>query len=412
MALRLRRGTNAERTTITFAEGELIYVTDHVAQSVAPLWVGDGVTLGGRTADTHIAGTIGALQDVDITGITNDQVLKWVAANSRFEPVDISQLNQGATQLNDLTDVDLVSVAPDEFGPNVLKYNGTQFVPSQLTLDDMLGVFYVDQPKRGDFLIHDGSNFVPIPIEQQNWKINIVGDDSTIIIDTDTNTVTGNFFGDLVGTTTGIHSGNVDGDVNGSVFGDDSSLLVDGVNSVLTGNVRTDRFIISNPNQPGDGLNGGVGEVNIDVASNDNRSLLNLRRKTTDDLTGNTDAIYGTVTFGRDDANGLRTTAIMFGRENSIYFGVAPDGVFNAANKFFVWRDYKLGIGLTTPTEALDVNGSAKMSGFVQFGSLTSTERNALTAANGMVIYNTTNNKFEGYQNGGWINLDDGLAAS
>ena len=142
MALRLRRGTNAERTTVTFAEGELIYVTDHVAESVAPLWVGDGVTLGGRTADTHIAGTIGALQDVDITGITNDQVLKWVAANERFEPVDISQLNQGATQLDDLTDVDLVSVAPNAFSANVLKYNGTQFVPSQLALDDMLGVFY------------------------------------------------------------------------------------------------------------------------------------------------------------------------------------------------------------------------------------------------------------------------------
>jgi hypothetical protein len=409
MALRLRRGTNAERTTITFAEGELIYVTDHVAESVAPLWVGDGVTLGGRTADTHIAGTIGALQDVDITGITNDQVLKWVAANSRFEPVDISQLNQGATQLDDLTDVDLVSVAPNAFSANVLKYNGTQFVPSQLALDDMLGVFYVDQPKKGDFLIHDGYNFIPSPIEQQNWKINIVGDDSTIIINTDTNNVTGNFFGDLVGDTTGIHSGTVNGDVNGSVFGDDSSLLVDGVNNVFTGDIRSARLTVSKPEQPGDGLNGGIGEVNIDVFSNDNRSLLNLRRRTTDDLTGNTDVIYGTVTFGRDDVNGLKTTGIIFGRENSIYFGVAPDGAFNAADKFFVWRDYKLGIGLTTPAEAL---GNAKVSGFVQFGSLTSTERNDLTAANGMVIYNTTNNKFEGYQNGGWINLDDGLPAS
>jgi hypothetical protein len=28
-----------------------------------------------------------------------------------------------------------------------------------------------------------------------------------------------------------------------------------------------------------------------------------------------------------------------------------------------------------------------------------------------MVIYNTTNNRFEGRQNGAWINLDDGTAA-
>jgi len=43
--------------------------------------------------------------------------------------------------------------------------------------------------------------------------------------------------------------------------------------------------------------------------------------------------------------------------------------------------------------------------GYAQFGSLTTTQRNALTAANGMVIYNTTDNKFQGYENGAWVNL-------
>jgi hypothetical protein len=54
---------------------------------------------------------------------------------------------------------------------------------------------------------------------------------------------------------------------------------------------------------------------------------------------------------------------------------------------------------------------SVKSTGFVQFGSLTTAERDSLTAVNGMVIYNTTNNRFEGRQNGAWINLDDGTAA-
>ena len=31
--------------------------------------------------------------------------------------------------------------------------------------------------------------------------------------------------------------------------------------------------------------------------------------------------------------------------------------------------------------------------------------RDALTPANGMVIYNTTDNKFQGYENGAWANL-------
>ena len=37
--------------------------------------------------------------------------------------------------------------------------------------------------------------------------------------------------------------------------------------------------------------------------------------------------------------------------------------------------------------------------------SLTTTERNALTAVNGMLIYNSTDNKFQGYEGGSWANL-------
>jgi hypothetical protein len=33
------------------------------------------------------------------------------------------------------------------------------------------------------------------------------------------------------------------------------------------------------------------------------------------------------------------------------------------------------------------------------------TARDALTGANGMIIYNTTDNKFQGYENGSWANL-------
>jgi hypothetical protein len=41
----------------------------------------------------------------------------------------------------------------------------------------------------------------------------------------------------------------------------------------------------------------------------------------------------------------------------------------------------------------------------VQLASMTTTQRNALSAANGMLIYNTTDNKFQGYENGSWANL-------
>jgi hypothetical protein len=41
----------------------------------------------------------------------------------------------------------------------------------------------------------------------------------------------------------------------------------------------------------------------------------------------------------------------------------------------------------------------------LKVNSLTTTQRNALTAANGMVIYNTTTSNFEMYENGGWISM-------
>lgn len=37
--------------------------------------------------------------------------------------------------------------------------------------------------------------------------------------------------------------------------------------------------------------------------------------------------------------------------------------------------------------------------------NLSTTQRNALTASNGMMIYNTTDNKFQGYAGGAWVDL-------
>lgn len=68
---------------------------------------------------------------------------------------------------------------------------------------------------------------------------------------------------------------------------------------------------------------------------------------------------------------------------------------------------------LDDSTRIIDgTDGAITAGSFVQFASLTSVQRDGLAAVNGMVIYNSSNNKFEGYQNGAWINLDDGLTAT
>lgn len=62
MALRLRRGTNAQRLLITPTEGELVYTTD-----TKRLWVGDGSTVGGIVVNSGIAQSLNDLLDVDLT---------------------------------------------------------------------------------------------------------------------------------------------------------------------------------------------------------------------------------------------------------------------------------------------------------------------------------------------------------
>jgi hypothetical protein len=44
-------------------------------------------------------------------------------------------------------------------------------------------------------------------------------------------------------------------------------------------------------------------------------------------------------------------------------------------------------------------------SSVLRLASFTSAERDALAAQNGDVIYNTSLNKFQGYENGAWANL-------
>ena len=53
---------------------------------------------------------------------------------------------------------------------------------------------------------------------------------------------------------------------------------------------------------------------------------------------------------------------------------------------------------------AADV-GALSLSDSFRVPTLTTTQRDALSASNGMLVYNTSTNKFQGYENGSWSNL-------
>lgn len=63
-----------------------------------------------------------------------------------------------------------------------------------------------------------------------------------------------------------------------------------------------------------------------------------------------------------------------------------------------------VGIGTTTPAASALLELSST-TGALLLPRMTTAQRNALTAVNGMVIYNTTTGVIEGYEGGAWVNL-------
>ena len=64
-----------------------------------------------------------------------------------------------------------------------------------------------------------------------------------------------------------------------------------------------------------------------------------------------------------------------------------------------------LGIGATVQTNAsvaLEIGNATQA---ILLNSVTTTQRDALTAVNGMLVYNSTLNKFQGYESGSWQSL-------
>ena len=61
-------------------------------------------------------------------------------------------------------------------------------------------------------------------------------------------------------------------------------------------------------------------------------------------------------------------------------------------------------VGQFGQVEAETIVGNST-TGYVQVNSLTTGQRDALTAANGMIIYNSTDSKLQGYEGGAWANL-------
>jgi hypothetical protein len=324
--------------------------------------------------------------------------------------------------------------------------------------------FTFTSPNPGDFLRFDGFNFTPQPIQR------IEGADSTVIVDAINNTFTGKFEGDGSGLTNLTLNHSIfdlndaftftspnPGDLlifDGFNFtpqqiqrieGADSTVIVDATNNTFTGTFIGDGFfegleldrIISNDlrvERPDSGQN------ITSIVGRENRAVLNLENFSENDISV-PDILYGSIFFQKNDINGPLATGVIAGTIDSLLFTTDSTGAFANDAQFFTFTDTGFfGIGTQNPQSTLDVRGSAVIEGdltvsalkgsvvsddstiiidsvdntitsggYIQFGSYTSADRP--NGVNGMVIYNSTVDRFQGFQANGWINLDDGTAA-
>ena len=240
MALRLRRGTDAERLLITPVEGELIYTTD-----TKLLYVGDGTTVGGIIATGQGGasdGSLAGLSDTAVAGVVDGQQLVWNAGLGRWVPADKT--------LESLNDV----VASDATDGQVLTWdNGiSTWVPTDKTLDSLDDVVAAGATD---------SQVLTWDSDASSW----IAADPTIgaselsdLTDVDTlGLVTGDVLAydgaewvaaslqEIIDPNTPIFA-DFNGDLRGSVFGDDSTLLVDSETGMLLGDIETNQLVVKN----------------------------------------------------------------------------------------------------------------------------------------------------------------------
>ena len=266
MALRLRRGLDADRTSFTPESGELIYVTD-----TKKLYVGDGVTAGGVPVDTTLGEVfLEELANVvtDSTGPASDgSILAYDSASGDWNAVDPNVLEIDV--VNDLTpqlggNLDLNSY--DITGTGDIDITGSIVASGSITANGniVLGDSGTDSISVGaefqSSLVPDTDSAYELGNNTKRWanlyvngivadghieatSINsiVVADDSSVIIDPNGGGSITAVSADITNTITAttldvdtILTGTITGDLIGSVVGEDSTVFVVTMNGTLT----------------------------------------------------------------------------------------------------------------------------------------------------------------------------------
>lgn len=405
MALRIKRGTDAERQGITPDSGEPVWTID-----TKKLYIGDGSTAGGVLVTGAEGG--GSLTGIDDN--TTGVVLTLADSVSTFSndvDLDVNDLILSGGEINGTGDIDIL---------------GNITASGNITANSVIAT--VVGTLDGDVT---GSVF---------------GDDSTLIVDSVNNEIFTSIINhddaELSITPSGA-SPSSRFDISAS--GEDAILKAVTVSTLdLAGtNARHGRLIFARDDSQGFTTVAGISArengmylYHSAAGTHPDSTAITIEEGTLGIKTYTPNTAYALDVRGDADFTGDVTTttltagAVLLSGSNidtsdSSAITVTPGVTFNSdvtvensmtvsntltVDTLEVTNFQTVGVGTPELESATDILLTAGTrvevtSSPLKMASFTTTERNALTPENGDIIYNTTDNKFQGYENGAWANL-------
>jgi len=105
---------------------------------------------------------------------------------------------------------------------------------------------------------------------------------------------------------------------------------------------------------------------------------------------------------GKTEAISAMATETIFGSATDDDINVRMNVNGNVNGFMLDWGLGFAAFGVAPTTAALEI---ANTDGALRVPRMTTAQRNVITPVNGDILYNSTTNKFEGYEAGGWANL-------